>query len=137
MVLIGGSDLVVAENVADSLSAVSRVPGDRVGYPRTDSQQLRKAGGDRDDRLSGDCHRGHLPAGAASCSCIALTGDQIVKIRKRDPVLPKPRLNLVVTAAGLVSLAVYVIVQVLAPPRPCPIRTRCLRQRESWRRLLC
>ena len=38
--------------------------------------------------------------------------------RKRDGVLPKPRLNLIVTATGLVSLAVYILVQCFAPPRP-------------------
>ncbi len=38
--------------------------------------------------------------------------------RKRDGVLPKPRLNLIVSAAGLVSLNVYLLVQSLAPPQP-------------------
>ncbi len=37
--------------------------------------------------------------------------------RKRDRVLPKTRLNLIVTAAGLVSLGVYALVQVYAPSR--------------------
>jgi poly-gamma-glutamate system protein len=36
---------------------------------------------------------------------------------KRDRVLPKTRLNLIVTAAGLVSLGVYAFVQVYAPSR--------------------
>lgn len=38
--------------------------------------------------------------------------------KKRDAVLPKPRRNLIVTAAGLVSVAVYILVQGFAPPRP-------------------
>jgi poly-gamma-glutamate system protein len=36
---------------------------------------------------------------------------------KRDRVLPKTRLNIIVTAAGLVSLGVYALLQVYAPPR--------------------
>ena len=43
-----------------------------------------------------------------------------ILFRKRDGVLPKQRLNLVVTAAGLVSLVVYVLVRAFAPPRPLP-----------------
>ncbi len=38
--------------------------------------------------------------------------------RRRDGVLPKPRLDLIVTAVGLFSLAVYLSVQHLAPSRP-------------------
>jgi poly-gamma-glutamate system protein len=40
-----------------------------------------------------------------------------VNFSKRDRLLPKRRLNLIVTAAGLVSLSVYALVQVYAPPR--------------------
>ncbi len=40
--------------------------------------------------------------------------------KKRDRVLQNPRLNVIVTAAGLVSLAVYIVVQVFCPQRPLP-----------------
>ncbi len=40
--------------------------------------------------------------------------------KKRDVVLPKSRRDLIVTAAGLVSIAVYILVRAFAPPRPLP-----------------
>ena len=40
-----------------------------------------------------------------------------VNFSKRDRLVPKRHLNLMVTAAGLVSLSVYALVQVYAPPR--------------------
>ncbi len=41
----------------------------------------------------------------------------ILDLGKRDRVLPNTRLNVIVTAAGLVSLGVYTLLQVYAPPR--------------------
>ncbi|MDZ7288406.1 MAG: poly-gamma-glutamate system protein [candidate division KSB1 bacterium] len=40
--------------------------------------------------------------------------------KKRDHILPNQRLNRVVTVAGLLSLAVYVVVQFFSPKRPLP-----------------
>jgi len=54
-----------------------------------------------------------------ACHDIALKGIRVnFLFKKRDGVLPKPRLNLIVTAAGLASLAVYLLVEGFAPPRP-------------------
>ncbi len=45
---------------------------------------------------------------------------------KRDRVLPKRRRDFIVTAAGLLSLAVYVTVRVFAPPPPLPYSDQML-----------